>query len=70
MVPIGGSSTGSLLFTDNVGSSKVGLECISGACGWWLGIPFDAGLAVEASELDGHDCACHHLIECIQWGGS
>ena len=43
------------------------LKCVPCACCNRDAILFNEGLAVEAHDLDGHDCSCHHLLHGVLW---
>ena len=46
----------------DVGGSEMGFQAIPSSHCRCDGVPFDECLAVEASELDGHDGPVHHLF--------
>ncbi len=53
-----------------VHGGKMGFECIPRAVVGWKAFPFCEGLAVETSNLEGHDGHVHHLCCCVGWRGN
>ena len=62
VVACSSSGAGARCDAGDVGGGEVGFQAIPSSRSRCDGVPFDECLAVEASELDGHDGPVHHLV--------
>ena len=67
VVACSSSGAGARCDAGDVGGGEVGFQAIPSSRSRCDGVPFDECLAVEASELDGHDGIVDHLVQCVGW---